>query len=363
MHLGLFFTFGMSLKKWHEAGILDREVKPYIKLQEKGIKISFLTFGDQTDFEYQKYIPNITIIPMGKMSIIKSLLLPLKFAKELKDIDIYKTNQMWGVWVPIFAKFIHKKKLYTRVGYDPYDFQIQNQKSFLHKLGHYFISLMGYQFADLISLTTPRLKDFVEKNFLIESHKIQVHSNYIDTDHFKLNGQSSRLPRVLFVGRLEKVKNLFNLLKACKDNSLGIDIIGEGSLENELKSFCKENKIDANFLGIIPNQELPKYYSKNLYYALTSITEGNPKTLLEAMSCESEVLATNVEGIKQLIQNRINGVLCGVSSKEIALGLKIRISSKYKTGPVARQAVIQSSSLHSLVRYELQNLNQLNTLQ
>mgnify|MGYP001178644113 CR=1 FL=1 len=54
---------------------------------------------------------------------------------------------------------------------------------------------------------------------------------------------------------------------------------------------------------------MKKIYNKYKVMVICSNYEGNPKVLLEAMSCGCAVIGTNVIGIKEIINNRINGLL------------------------------------------------------
>ena len=139
MHIILFFTFDISLKNWLESGLLDREILIYKKLVEKGINVTFVTFGDESD---KLLIPktNINIIPAYTLMnysrykivrIVKSLMIPFKINNEIQQASVLKTNQLLGSWVPLIAKLLYKKPLYIRTGYDPLIFAIKNRKSCL----------------------------------------------------------------------------------------------------------------------------------------------------------------------------------------------------------------------------------------
>src|SRR5689334_10635214 len=58
-HLCVFFTKDVSLRTWDNNGTLDREVAIYRWLQDKGVKISFVTYGDKTDLAYADRLPGI----------------------------------------------------------------------------------------------------------------------------------------------------------------------------------------------------------------------------------------------------------------------------------------------------------------
>ena len=50
MNIILIFTYGISLKDWHETGILKRELKIYKKIIDNyDIKFTFITFGNSED--------------------------------------------------------------------------------------------------------------------------------------------------------------------------------------------------------------------------------------------------------------------------------------------------------------------------
>jgi len=75
--LGLFFTRGVSLKMWHEQGILEREIKPYLEYARSLKEVYFFTYGDGDDQEYQGFLPeNIKIFP--KRYNISSTFVPIQ---------------------------------------------------------------------------------------------------------------------------------------------------------------------------------------------------------------------------------------------------------------------------------------------
>ena len=100
MKIGIFLTYGMSLKKWKKIGILDRELEIYNKLGK---------YNSYSIFTYEKndklFLKNkkIKIINVGKYLIFKnkylrflnSLFIPFFLGKYVKDIDILKSAISW----------------------------------------------------------------------------------------------------------------------------------------------------------------------------------------------------------------------------------------------------------------------------
>ena len=65
MRIILIFTYGISLKNWHETGIYEREMLFYQKLEEKyNISITFITYGDKSDEDYFQGFSNSRVLPV-----------------------------------------------------------------------------------------------------------------------------------------------------------------------------------------------------------------------------------------------------------------------------------------------------------
>ena len=149
MHIVLFFTFDISLKNWKDTGLLQREVKIYEEIVKKGNHTyTFVTYGDESDFNIKDIPQNIEIIPAytlikrsnNKMfRFLNSFKLPFLLKKEIANVNIIKTNQLNGSWVAIVYKFLTRKKLIIRTGFNSYNFAKLQNKSFYIKSGYFDI--------------------------------------------------------------------------------------------------------------------------------------------------------------------------------------------------------------------------------
>ena len=68
-----------------------------------------------------------------------------------------------------------------------------------------------------------------------------------------------------------------------------------------------------NFVGILSNEEVIKRLSKHKFYIHTSLYEGNPKTILEAMSVGCVVVVPNNRNILEIVENNFNGIVLGTA--------------------------------------------------
>jgi glycosyltransferase involved in cell wall biosynthesis len=100
---------------------------------------------------------------------------------------------------------------------------------------------------------------------------------------------------------------------------------------------------------------MPKIYNQYAVYVICSHYEGNPKTLLEAMACGSAVIGVRSPGIREIIEDKINGILVAENSVELRNTIQELIINKTlqkDIGQQARKYIIGGYSLESAVNKE-----------
>ena len=125
----------------------------------------------------------------------------------------------------------------------------------------------------------------------------------------KFNSKKRNKKAILSVGRLEEQKNYKFLIDEVKNTNFSIEIIGDGSLEETLMSYAKENGVDLKILSKKNYLGLLEKYNDYQYFVLPSFYEGNPKVLIEAMSKGCIVLASNISNHTEIIKNNNNGII------------------------------------------------------
>jgi glycosyltransferase involved in cell wall biosynthesis len=325
MHILLFFTFDISLEQWFEMGFAERELELYNRLSRSGYRVTFLTYGDDRDLVFQRETGNVQVMPVYKhlrrpdnliLRLLQSLIIPIYLRNILSSVDVYKTNQMYGSWVPVLAKVFYHKRLVVRCGYEYLFDAIMNTKNkvvgFLKLFPRYLLEFFAYKCADVVVISSNFGKQFITKYFKISDRKINVISNYVDTNKFvpaKFDKRKAS-SNIVFVGRLHPAKNLFPLLEALENSTYTLDLIGGGVQEGDLKKFVSRGKIKARFLGVVSHKELARILPNHRVFVLPSIYENNPKALLEAMACSLPIVASNILGIREIIKHGHNGLLC-----------------------------------------------------
>jgi glycosyltransferase involved in cell wall biosynthesis len=197
--------------------------------------------------------------------------------------------------------------------------------------------------------------------------KTKVISNAVPIPKF-LNLCSIKTYDILFVGRLTKQKGVEILLKAIKilkneySRNMKIAIVGDGELKENLDNLTVELGVDreVKFLGVRKNIKELMVSSKII--VLPSRSEGFGIVIIEAMSNMLPVIATNVGGIPELIENGKDGILVPPENpKALARAINNLLENKelreklskaaYKK--VKKEFSIKSYSVHVLDFYSL----------
>lgn len=124
---------------------------------------------------------------------------------------------------------------------------------------------------------------------------------------------------ILTVGELTKRKNqkvILNALAQMKDPYLHYVLCGRGDQLEALKQQSQELGIAdrVHFLGY--RLDVPEIYQMADCFAFSSIHEGLPFALMEAMQSGLPIVASRIRGNVDLIDDGVGGILCDVHSSE-----------------------------------------------
>lgn len=150
-------------------------------------------------------------------------------------------------------------------------------------------------------------------------NKCAVLYNGVDTSFFRPRSSVLKSERVilLFVGRVIPLKGIDVLLEALfrlKEKGVkSIDclVVGGGDLDF-YRAWTYDHGMDSwvQFLGIVGNRDLLlKIYQEADIFVLPSRKEVSSNVLFEAMSCGLPVVASDVMGIPEIMEDGMNGLL------------------------------------------------------
>ena len=345
MKILYYFTFGYSLKSWEEAGTLQKELRFFQAMIDKhNVEFVFVTYGNEEDENILEEYKNINVIPIykfirfsnNKLSMyIKSLYFPFKLRRIIKEVDIIKQNQLQGSWASLILKFLINKPLYLRTGYDVLSFSIMENKSKLKISIYRFITRVMIKFANIYSVTSNVDKNYLEKIFG-KSHKIILRPNWIIKNTHKGNNRKNMF---ISVGRLEHQKNYNFLIENLNNKNFEFHIYGSGQEKDNLEKKANEKKANIVFHGNINNDFLMEKYEDYKYYISPSFYEGNPKSLLEAMSKGCVVIASDIASHREIIDHNENGFLFKFADKDLKNKLEKLMNDKDLTEKISSNAI------------------------
>jgi len=122
-------------------------------------------------------------------------------------------------------------------------------------------------------------------------------------------GLGSDVLLIGIVGRLVPVKNHKMFLDVVKKVPAKFIIVGDGELRQELENYAAELGIRDKVVFLGWRRDLENIYVDLDVVCLTSLNEGTPVSLIEAMASARPVLATDVGGVRDIVKNNENGLL------------------------------------------------------
>ena len=112
----------------------------------------------------------------------------------------------------------------------------------------------------------------------------------------------------LFVGRLVEIKDLPTMVRAFalaipKIPSLQLWIVGHGIMRERLEALARELGIADNVTFWGERLDVDRFFSAADVFTMSSVSEGLPMSLLQAMSVGLPALVTNVGGMAEVVRN------------------------------------------------------------
>jgi len=186
----------------------------------------------------------------------------------------------------------------------------------------------GIEDADAVIAVSQETRDDVLRFFAVDPDKIHVIHNGIDLDEYQpatsvdalhARGIDPDRPFVLFVGRITRQKGIIHLVNAIPhiDPSLQVVLCAGAPDTPEIgaEMTARVAEVSANRPGVIwiqemlPRPEVIQFYSRAAVFCCPSVYEPFGIINLEAMSCETAVVASAVGGIPEVVVDGETGLL------------------------------------------------------
>lgn len=282
-------------------------------------------------------IPHTLSFPLAKIHHV----IRKKDIRIIHALNDHSTNVLSASFVSIFTK-------------TPFVYTIQGPGT---RTGHPLVDTLAKTYdltlerwiakkAQKVILLSPSLF-LTAKKLEVDENKIVVIPTGIDSKYFDPEQPGVRRRAEIlrdklsiadddvvigYVGRLVPAKGLTYLFSAVKrlqkkHPNILLLIVGDGAQRKDLEAIAKSSKIKVIFTGY--QHDTVPYYLLMDIFVLPSLFEGLPNVVLEAMSMEKAIVATNVGGNRDALCDGKNGFLVRVRDvQQLALALENLIKNE-----------------------------------
>jgi starch synthase len=268
---------------------------------------------------------------------IQAIATDLEIANHLQDVDVIHSHTWYANMAGHFASMLHGiPHVLTAHSLEPLRPWKADQLG-----GGYQISSWAeksaYESADAIIAVSDGMRaDVLAAYPNVDPAKVVTIRNGVDVERFKPTSDPALLaelgitgPYAIFVGRITRQKGLAHLLRAWQNvpSEYGL-VLAAGSpdeefIGNEVKALIEElQKTRSNVIWIpdmLPHEKLCALLTSADLFICPSIYEPLGIVNLEAMACETAVLATRVGGIPEVVADGSTGKLVDYSGDGVAL--------------------------------------------
>jgi glycosyltransferase involved in cell wall biosynthesis len=192
---------------------------------------------------------------------------------------------------------------------------------------------------------------------------ISVVHNGIDCSTFSpdenYEPKEERDVQILFVGRLNENKGPTRLLDAFASISddypdVSLTIVGEGPQLDKLDTKRRQENLTerGELLGYVPNEKLPQLYNNSSLFVLPSLNEGLPRTILEAMACETPIITSTLPQLESLVKEAGLTISRGATT-ELEQALRTLLDDpdrRSKMRTIGRKRIVEQYSWGETVR-------------
>lgn len=205
------------------------------------------------------------------------------------------------------------------------------------------VAVSGALQQQLLQLEIPASRVVVQRNG-VDGKTFRIRSQQEVRQHLGLDVSG---PIVCYVGNLSPEKGVnvlleaMLLLKTQGHSGITLLLVGDGTLESELKAFVEREGIEGQvrFCGRRPHAEIPDWISAADVLCLPSFREGCPNVVLEALASGRPVVASSVGGVPELLDDGTGALVPPGDREALAAALATALDRTWD--PVALRNSVQ----------------------
>jgi glycosyltransferase involved in cell wall biosynthesis len=183
--------------------------------------------------------------------------------------------------------------------------KVNTKSSFLSFLTRKYLRYFYKDFRLVFTRSDAYIKtlkqDILFPNTIVKSLKIGINTTKF-TPSYKETRERIKIKRFLYVGRITKEKNIDLILelfqKYIDKRKARLIMVGDGNISHYRKKYPNES---IEFVGKKEGEELYRLYANSDFFLFPSLTDTLGQVVLEALSCATPVVVSQVGGPKEIL--------------------------------------------------------------
>ncbi len=347
--LGVLLNSGDSLAAMRREGQEGRFVGHYLQRYARAFdRVHVFSYGDDHAQPYD----NTSFVPGRRMKgPLYAALMPLLHEPLFRRLRLLRVMQTGAALPAILARVLFGTRYVTTYGYRYGDF-MRVKGRWLYGFYLDILERVALRLAEKVIVTTPSLEEYVQQ--IVVASKIVCIPNGVDLTQFQPadGGRRDGKRVALFVGRLTEQKNLPLLLGALAPlrDRVRLVIAGEGDQQAVLMALAARLELNVELRGVVAHADLPALHRTADLFVLPSRIEGHPKALVEAMASGLPCVGTDAPGIRDVIDDGVNGLLAAPTEAALREAIKRVLDDELLATHLARGARRTAEAKYDLGR-------------
>lgn len=276
---------------------MDKKWEPKWKLEMKKDRFSVYRIPALNPIKQSHLIGDFS-----KVHVFPSL----RFTEILKNYDLLHFHDDFDLTFPLFSSSIRKRKVFqchTLIDTHP-DYE-------KNPICRYFLTKSSDIYLAVSTNEARLLRELGADN-------IEILPNGVDINKFTFISKDRQENLVLCIGRFDRRKGIHVLLSSLAFLRTPVNLVLVGphyhddyskEILLQVKSINEEGKHSIAYAGSLDRYDLIKWYQTASILVCPSLTESFGIVNIEAMSCGTPVIASDIEGIRDIIESGKDGIL------------------------------------------------------
>ena len=304
-------------------------------LDDGAHQVSVFCFGDQDEAQGNLRVHGIApgfeppASEARHRKLMDTLQRNLVMAGSVAEADVVHCHTWYSHWAGCLVKQLAGAKLVlTTHSLEPHrPWKVEQLGTAYHASS--WLEKTAYENADGVVAVSPSMRDDVHDLYGVALERVAVIPNGIDPDEYRPTfdeavlrgyGVDPAVPFVLFVGRITRQKGIIHLVNALAHLDPGMQVVlaagapDTPEIEREMADKVQQARAASTnqivwISEMLPRNDIITLYSHAAVFACPSVYEPFGIINLEAMACETAVVASAVGGIPGVVDDGRTGLL------------------------------------------------------